>query len=140
MTPKQRVIAALANKPTDRPMFCPAVYEHKARLIGKSPAQVAQSEDLLVQAVMAEHETYSPDMLTVGIDVYNVAPEALGCSVLFPEAADAVPVIGQNVLLTIDDLDKLPHVDPEHSGEMSGGVAWESNRQTSIPRSRNALP
>jgi len=117
MNPKERVRLALKGHKTDRPLFCPAIYEHKAKLLGKSPSEISQDAKLLEQAVLAEYETYRPDMLTVGIDIYNVEAEALGCNVLFPDAIDAVPVIDKRVLSNLDDVDTLV-VDPESSGRM----------------------
>ena len=89
MNSKQRVQAALAGNKTDRPLFCPAVYEHKARLVAKSPGQVCRNALLLEQAVLAEYETYAPDMLTVGIDVYKLAT-SVGWDV-YPIGSDCVP-------------------------------------------------
>ena len=34
----------------------PAIYEHKAALIGKSPAEVANSADLLTEALLKEYK------------------------------------------------------------------------------------
>lgn len=56
----------------------PAVYEQKAALIGRSPAAVARSSDLLTAAVLAELEAYQADAVTVGVDVYNLEAEAFG--------------------------------------------------------------
>lgn len=56
----------------------PAVYEHKAALISRTPAEVSASVDLLVEALIAELDIYHADLITVGIDVYNLEAEALG--------------------------------------------------------------
>lgn len=118
MNSKERVQLALSGERTDRPIFCPAIYEHKAKLLGKSPSDVSRDAGLLEQAVLAEYETYGPDMLTVGIDIYNIEAEALGSSVLFPEAIDAVAVIDKRILDSPDELDRLANVEPEISGRM----------------------
>lgn len=47
----------------------PAIYKHKAALIGKSPFAVANSADLLTEAVIKEYEIYRADYITVGIDI-----------------------------------------------------------------------
>jgi hypothetical protein len=49
------------DKKTLRKLFMhikwePAIYEHKAALIGKTPAEVANSAELLTQAVLKEYE------------------------------------------------------------------------------------
>lgn len=113
MTSKERVIAALESGRTDRPLFCPAIYEHKARLISASVSQVAQNVDLMINSLLAEYEIYEPDMLTVGIDVYNIEAEALGCQVIFPDAIDAVPAIAERILAHAAKTDDLPQIDVE---------------------------
>jgi uroporphyrinogen decarboxylase len=118
VNPKQRVKLALEGKETNRPLFCPAIYEHKARLLGRSPSEVSRSAGLLEQAVLAEYETYGPDMLTVGIDIYNIEAEALGSEVWFPEAIEAVPIIKDRILSSLDDFGTLCMVEPESSGRM----------------------
>lgn len=119
MSPKERVRLALEGKQTDRPLFCPAIYEHTAKLVGRSPSEVSRSAELLEQAVLAEYETYRPDMLTVGIDIYNIEAEALGSKVWFPEAVDAVPIIKDRILGGLDDFRSLGMVEPASSGRMS---------------------
>ncbi|MFH1614389.1 MAG: uroporphyrinogen decarboxylase family protein [Planctomycetota bacterium] len=118
MNAKELVNLKLKANKADRILFCPAIYEHKAKLIGKSPSQVACDTELLEKAVIAEYETYHPDMLTVGIDVYNVEAEALGCGVLFPDNISGTPVIHKRILDSINDVNKLISVDPQRSGRM----------------------
>jgi uroporphyrinogen decarboxylase len=89
-----------------------------AKLVGRSPSEVSRSAGLLEQAVLAEYETYRPDMLTVGIDIYNIEAEALGSKVWFPEAVDAVPIIKGRILSSLDDFGRLRMVDVESSGRM----------------------
>jgi hypothetical protein len=62
-------------------LFCPAIYEHKAKLIGRSVSAVAMDAKLLQEAVQAEYEIYRPDMLTIGIDIYNIEAQALDAEV-----------------------------------------------------------
>lgn len=118
MTSKQRLKAKLDGNETDRVLFCPAIYEHKASLLGKSPGEVSQSAELLAESVFAEYETYQPDALVVGIDIYNVEPQALGCGVFIPEGIDSVPVIDTHVLTDVTRVDQLTMPDPQTAGRM----------------------
>jgi uroporphyrinogen decarboxylase len=59
----------------------PAVYEHKAALIGAGVAEVSRSAGLLVRAMEAEYEAYRSDALVVGVDLYNIEAEACGLEV-----------------------------------------------------------
>jgi uroporphyrinogen decarboxylase len=63
----------------------PAIYEHKAALIGKRPVEVAMSAELLTEAVLREFAVYRADLLTVGLDVYNLEVEALNARLICPE-------------------------------------------------------
>lgn len=56
----------------------PALYEHKAALLGLPVMAVATSAEHLAAAVRREAELYRPASLVVGIDIYNVEAEACG--------------------------------------------------------------
>jgi uroporphyrinogen decarboxylase len=71
----------------------PAVYEHKAALIGRPVAEVAASAYLLAAAMEAEYEEYRADFLTVGLDVYNVEAEACGAVVVPGEAGNCPEIL-----------------------------------------------
>ncbi len=81
----------------------PAIYEHKAALIGHSPAEVAQSAPLLIEAICREHELYQSDYLTVGLDVYNLEAEALGARLTVPGPDECPDLAGR-----LFDLEALP--------------------------------
>jgi uroporphyrinogen decarboxylase len=117
MTPRQRIEALLHGQPVDRTPFCPAVYEHKAALVGVRPSEMCRDEGLFERAVVAEVELYEPDMLVIGCDVYNVEAEAVGCNVAYPESND-VPAVTGRVLRAGDDISGLRLVDPRRDGRM----------------------
>ncbi|HBQ63462.1 MAG TPA: hypothetical protein DD727_00755 [Clostridiales bacterium] len=72
--------------------FMPTILEHGARLIGVTPSQAACDAKLMADAHIAAYTAYQPDSVTVGIDVYNIEAEALGCQVRF-HSDDAIPGI-----------------------------------------------
>jgi uroporphyrinogen decarboxylase len=118
LTPRERMTRVWACQKADRVPFVPAIYEHKAWLLGKTPSEVACSEDLIVEAVRREYETYRPDLLTVGLDIYNVEAEALGGRLgLYPGAA-TVPRIARPLCATADEVRALKAADPEAAGRM----------------------
>lgn len=80
----------------------PAIYEHKAALIGSRPVEVANSVELLTNAVLKEYEVYHPDYITVGLDVYNIEAEALGAKLTAPEKNECPDLAG-----TLFDLNNL---------------------------------
>jgi DNA-binding LacI/PurR family transcriptional regulator len=65
--------------------FEPAIYEHAAKLIGKTPREVSRSKDLIVQGHKAAFERYHHTPVVVGIDIYNLEAEAFGSVIAEPE-------------------------------------------------------
>ncbi len=82
----------------------PAIYEHKAALINKSPAEVANSAELLTKAILKEYEIYQADYITVGLDVYNIEAEALGAELIIPSENECPDLAG--LLYDLNDLPK----------------------------------
>jgi uroporphyrinogen decarboxylase len=117
MNGRERIEALLAGRPADRPPFAPAVYEHKAALIGTTPSHLARDPRLLERALAREIELYAADLITVGVDVYNVEAEALGCSVRYYSSND-VPSVESRVLEPGDGLGHLRLPDPRRAGRM----------------------
>jgi uroporphyrinogen decarboxylase len=103
--------------PPDRVPFCPAIYEHKAALVGMSPARIARNSEDLESALAREVGLYEPDMLTVGVDVYNVEAEALGCAVSYPETNDVPSIVSRAVRIG-DDVARFRVPDPASAGRM----------------------
>jgi len=117
LTPRQRIKHLIEGKTVDRTPFCPAVYEHKAALIGAKPSELCRDVDLFERAIIREVEVYEPDMLVVGCDVYNVEAEAAGCTVFYPDSID-VPAVRERAVQVGDDLDGLRIPEPREAGRM----------------------
>jgi uroporphyrinogen decarboxylase len=118
MTKRERVEAVYRMEKADRIPFVPAIYEHKARLVGRSPSEVCRNRELLHSALHRELEVYAPDMLVVGIDVYNIEAEALGCKVVYFDDSHAVPGIVAPLMAGPEDFHRLGLPDPERDGRM----------------------
>jgi len=102
----------------DRIPFVPAIYEHKGALIGRSPSQISRNPDYLYAGLKKELEIYDADMLVIGIDVYNVEAEALGCEVVYFEDTNDVPGIVQPIIDSPAALARLGAPDPDRDGRM----------------------
>jgi uroporphyrinogen decarboxylase len=118
MTKRERVERTYAFEPVDKPPFVPAIYEHKARLIGRSPSEVCVDLDLLLEALEKELEVYDPDVLTVGLDVYNVEAEAAGCEVRYFGRSPDVPAVTGPILEAPGETGRLRRPDPSRDGRM----------------------
>ncbi len=117
LTPRQRIQNLIEGKAADRTPFCPAVYEHKAALIGVKPSEMGRDAGLFEKAVVREVDIYAPDMLVVGCDVYNVEAEAAGCTVFYPDSND-VPAVRERAVHVGDDLSRLRVPNPLSAGRM----------------------
>ncbi|HEY9188445.1 MAG TPA: uroporphyrinogen decarboxylase family protein [Ignavibacteria bacterium] len=116
MKSKERILSILCNKKPDKIPFAPAIYEHKAALINKTPSEVSQNVDLLCYSIEKEYETYQTDILVVGIDIYNIEAEALGCEVNY-NCGNEVPTI-KNRILNDSNLKDLKIPNPLKDGRM----------------------
>ena len=79
--PIERMNAVRAGEIPDRWPWAPSVYEHGARLLEKSPGEVSRRADLMAQAACTAYQTYGHEVVSVGIDIYNIEAEAWGCAV-----------------------------------------------------------
>jgi uroporphyrinogen decarboxylase len=107
--------------PRPVPPFLPAIYEHKAWFINSTPSAVSRSADLLTRALLAEYETIGADALVVGVDVYNLEAEAVGCRVTFYDGEDtSIPGIrpGDHLIHVGDDLSAARLPNPLKDGRM----------------------
>jgi len=91
--------------------FSPSVYEHAARLIDRTPWDVSRDAELLFQGHAAAYRLYEHRPVVVGIDIYNLEPEAYGAGVARPYAA-GIPGIGEHPLRDLGALAALPPFDP----------------------------
>lgn len=97
--------------------FIPTIFEHSAAVINKTPSEIARDEDLLVESQLACYELYKHDLISIGVDIYNVEYEALGAKVYFPENEE-LPSISETIVSKPQDIDNLKVPDPEKDGRM----------------------
>ena len=98
-------------------LFAPTVYEHAARLIEKTPSETAQNEELLVRGQLAAYKLYGQDIISVGLDIYNVEAEALGAAVeYYPD--DRLPSLTGQLISDEADFERLRLPDPTRDGRM----------------------
>lgn len=91
MKPIDRLNAILAGEAPDRRPFVPSVYEHGAALLGKTPSVVSRDAGLMAEAAIAAYRTYEHDLVTVGIDIYNIEAEAFGCTIRRDDESCLIP-------------------------------------------------
>ena len=97
--------------------FCPSVYEHAARVIGKSPWEVSRNSRLLSQAHIETFRLYNHRPIVVGIDIYNLEAEAYGATVDRP-AGTGVPAIVRHQYSTSKELMTLEPFNSKTDGRI----------------------
>ncbi len=130
-----RLQTVLDCSPADRVPFLPAIYEHKAWFVKDTPSNVASDVDLFTRAVLAEYEALQPDALTIGIDVYNVEAEAMGCEVIYYDGDDtSIPAIGTDgaAFTEEDNFSTVDLPDPYKDGRMPINLETARNVKRAI--------
>jgi len=97
--------------------FCPSVYEHAARVIGKSPWEVSRDVELLTRAHIEAYRLYRHRPIVVGIDIYNLEAEAYG-AVVGRAAGNAIPAICEYPCSSVKELLTLEPFDPKTAGRI----------------------
>jgi uroporphyrinogen decarboxylase len=97
--------------------FCPSVYEHAARVIGKSPWEVSRDVELLSKAHIEAYRLYRHRPIVVGIDIYNLEAEAYGAAV-GRASGNAIPAICQYPCSSVKELIALEPFDPKTAGRI----------------------
>jgi uroporphyrinogen decarboxylase len=126
MNPADRLRAALTGQEPDRWPFVPSIYEHGAALLGKTPTEVSRDAGLMANAAVAAYRTYQHDLVTVGIDIYNVEAEALGCTVRGHADSPAIPGIASHPLEGTETPDLASIKIPQPGAENRLGLLTEA--------------
>ncbi len=95
----------------------PAVYEHAALLVGRSPWDVSRDAELTYQAHRLAYLRYRHGPVVVSIDIYNLEAEAYGAVVRRPQG-NGVPAIVEPVCRDMEAVAALRHFDPARSGRI----------------------
>ncbi len=98
-------------------IFSPAVYEHAAKLINKSPWEVSRDEDLIFAAHKRAYEVYHHSPIVVGIDIYNLEAEAYGAHIVNP-GEHGIPAITENICSGVAEIQRLNHFNPTIDGRI----------------------
>lgn len=113
----ERMKAVFAGKLPDRVPFVPTIFEHAGVLLGHTPSALAQNAALIVEAQECAFEHYGHDLVTVGVDIYNVEAEALGCEVRYYDSED-IPGIVRGILIERAMVNDLRLPDPRKIGRL----------------------
>lgn len=119
--------------------FEPAVYEHAAKIIGKTPWEVSRDEDLLVRAHAAARELYGHSAVVVGIDIYNLEAEAYGGAVAQPEGG-GIPAITKHPAQDVAGILSLAPFDPAADGRIPAFIRAAARLRAALPSAQIKVP
>ena len=128
LTNRERMARVAKGQAPDHVPFVPSVYEHGARLIEQPPGPVSRDAELMAQAALKAYELYQHDIVTVGIDIYNIEPQAFGCEVSRGKDG-AIPGVKTHPLANADSHDFERLVIPQVSESNRLGVIEEACRK-----------
>lgn len=115
MNSRERLERAQRAEPADKTPFVPSIYEHGAAVLGRSPGAVSRDAGLMADAAIESYRRYGHDLVTVGIDIYNVEAEAWGCGVSAGAGA-SIPGVTTHPLAAQPELDPAA-LEPPVPGE-----------------------
>jgi len=119
--------------------FSPSVYEHAARVIGKTPWEVSRSADLLAQGNIEAFRLYNHAPVVVGIDIYNLEAEAYGATVEKP-SGNGIPAINKHPYSTTQELIKLEPFNSKTDGRIPTAIEAAKHVANECPEADVRLP
>ncbi len=115
--------------------FTPAVYEHAARFVNRTPWEVSRDPELLFEGHRRAYLQYRHQVIVVGIDIYNLEAEAYG-AVIEPCEGDAIPAIHDPMFKSIDDALGVKPFDPERAGRIPMAICGRAAFEEGVSASR----
>jgi uroporphyrinogen-III decarboxylase len=116
INPVLKTLIDTVNNINDKPLFCPAIYDLKAKLAGKSPSDFGFDEEEIIIALEKEIEFLDLKIVTSAYDIYNIEAEAVGAEVT--REGHYMPDIKNPLLNSSDDISHLNRIESP-SGRMN---------------------
>jgi uroporphyrinogen decarboxylase len=116
MTSLERVRIVLRGEIPDRVPICLLSFQNAARFAGLSVREYCRSGERMAEAQLAYWEEFRHDIIDIENGVAAMA-EAVGCKVEYPE--NEPPWVIKPAIESLDDIDKLPDVDPLRSPSLA---------------------
>ena len=119
--------------------FTPAVYEHAARFVGRTPWEVSRDPELMFEGHRRAFLEYRHQVIVVGIDIYNLEAEAYGARIE-PCEGDAIPAIHEPLLATMAEGLALPPFDPRRDGRIAMAIGVGQRLKRDFPQADVRIP
>lgn len=119
--------------------FSPAVYEHAARIISRTPWETSRDPELLYAGHRAAWEAYHHTPIVVGIDIYNLEAEAYGAKITVPEG-NGIPAIHEPLFASLDEALGLKPFDPQSDGRIAMVIGVGQRLKRDLPGADVRIP
>jgi uroporphyrinogen decarboxylase len=119
--------------------FNPSVYEHAARFAGRTPWETSRDPELMFRGHHDAWLEYRHTPIVVGIDIYNLEPEAYGATVSNP-GVDGIPAIQHPLFSTLDEAFDLPPFNPARDGRIAMVIDAGRRLKSALPQADVRIP
>lgn len=119
--------------------FTPAVYEHAAKLIGRSPYETSRDPELLYAGHRAAWLEYHHTPIAVGIDIYNLEAEAYGAKIAVSGGND-IPAIHEPLFGSLADALQVRPFDPARDGRLRMVIDVGRRLKRDLPEAEVRIP
>ena len=119
--------------------FTPAVYEHAARFVGRTPWETSRDPELMFAGHRGAYLEYHHQVIAVGIDIYNLEAEAYGAKIEEP-LENGIPAVHQPLLATIEEGLSLKPFDPQRDGRIAMSIAVGQRLKREFPDADVRIP
>lgn len=119
--------------------FTPAVYEHAARFVGRTPWEVSRDPELLFAAHRGAYLEYHHQVVAVGIDIYTLEAEAYGAKIEKPDG-NGIPAVHEPLFASIEDGLDLKPFDPARDGRIAMVIEVGRRLKRELPEADVRIP
>jgi uroporphyrinogen decarboxylase len=119
--------------------FNPSVYEHAARFAGHTPWETSRDPELMFRGHRDAWLEYHHTPIVVGIDIYNLEPEAYGAGVRDP-GGDGIPAISEPLFPSLDEALDIAPFDPRRDGRIAMVIGVGRRLKEELPGADVRIP
>jgi uroporphyrinogen-III decarboxylase len=119
--------------------FNPSVYEHAARFAGRTPWETSRDAELMFKGHRDAWLEYRHTPIVVGIDIYNLEPEAYGAIVEDP-GGDGIPAVHKPLFATLEEALEIPPFDPARDGRIAMVIDVGRRLKADLPQADVRIP
>jgi uroporphyrinogen-III decarboxylase len=119
--------------------FTPAIYEHAAAMIGRTPYETSRDPELLFAGHRAAWLAYHHTPIAVGIDIYNLEAEAYGAKITVP-VGNNIPAIDEPMCQSLDEALALKPYDPQRHGRLAMAIEVGRRLKRELPEADVRIP